>query len=166
MASSNWIGIRRSYHQISRSLEAPWFEWFSCFKIWQVSWQQCCQGVCQISERYEYTNNQSHDFRDLAISASKTSYQLEAQGQLETTFLMCRDSKLLSSLWVLGSLGHDPYGSQSAGNGSHHWCFYSWEILRYVPRTQIVNSWWVPFEFWWVHDAGRGDFGISACAWK
>ena len=25
----------------------------------------------------------------------------------------------------------------------------------------VVNSWWVPFEFWWVYDAGRGDFGIS-----
>ena len=50
--------------------------------------------------------------------------------------------------WVLGSLGHDPYGSQSARNGSHHWCFYSWENLRYVPRTQIVNSWWVPLSFY------------------
>ena len=49
-----------------------------------------------------------------------------------------------------GSLGptyHDPYGSQSTGNGCHHWYFYSLEILRCVPRMQIVIRRWVPFEF-------------------
>ena len=46
-------------------------------------------------------------------------------------------------LLTYGSLGptsHDPYGSQSTGNGSHHWCFYSLKIFRCVPRTQVVFS--------------------------
>ena len=51
-----------------------------------------------------------------------------------------RDSKL-------GPMGHDPYGSKSTGNGSHHWCLYYLEILICVPRTHIDISWWVPFEF-------------------
>ena len=46
----------------------------------------------------------------------------------------------------LGPMGHDPYASQNTGNGSHHWYFYTLEILGCVPRTQVVNSWWVPFE--------------------
>ena len=58
--------------------------------------------------------------------------------------------------------GHDPYGSQSTGNGSHHWCFYLWEILRHIPWMQVVSSRWVPFEFWWVYDVGRRSFGICA----
>ena len=37
----------------------------------------------------------------------------------------------------LGPTGHDPYGFQSTGNGSHHQIFYSLEILRCVPRTQV-----------------------------
>ena len=35
----------------------------------------------------------------------------------------------------LGPTDHDPYGSQSTGNVSHHWCFYLLEILICVPRT-------------------------------
>ena len=31
----------------------------------------------------------------------------------------------LLSYESLGPTGHDPYGSQSTWNGSHHWCFYS-----------------------------------------
>ena len=58
----------------------------------------------------------------------------------------------------LGPTGHDPYGSESTGNGSHHWCFYSMEILRCIPRTQVVSM-MNPF---WVHDAGRSDFGITS----
>ena len=46
----------------------------------------------------------------------------------------------------LGHMGHDPYGSQSTGNGSHHWYFYTLQILGCVPRTQVASSWWVPFE--------------------
>ena len=52
-------------------------------------------------------------------------------------------------------------GPRALGMG--HWWFYSWEILRYIPRTQVSSSWWVPFEFWWVYDSGRSDFGISEC---
>ena len=42
----------------------------------------------------------------------------------------------------LGPTGHNPYGSQSTGDGSHHWCFYSLEILQCVPRAKpiIPNS--------------------------
>ena len=58
----------------------------------------------------------------------------------------------------LGPTGHDPYGSQSTGNGSHHWCFWSLEIFRCIPRMHVVGSPWVPFEFQWVYD----DSGISA----
>ena len=58
-----------------------------------------------------------------------------------------RDTKLFTSLWVPGTTGHDPYGSLSTGIGFHHWCFCSWEILRYIPRTQEVNSWWVFLSF-------------------
>ena len=46
----------------------------------------------------------------------------------------------------LGPTGYDPYRSQSTGNGSHHWCFLSLEILRCLPWTHVVSSWWVPFE--------------------
>ena len=62
---------------------------------------------------------------------------------------MLKDSKLFASLWVPRTHGpwYDPYRFQSTGNGSHHWIFYSLEILRCVPRTQVVSSWWVPFEF-------------------
>ena len=49
----------------------------------------------------------------------------------------------------LGPTDHDPYGSQSTGNGSHHWCLYSLEILRCVPRMQVISRWGVPFEFYW-----------------
>ena len=42
---------------------------------------------------------------------------------------------------------YDPCGSPSTGNGSHHWCLCLLEILRRLPRTQVVSSWWVPF---WV----------------
>ena len=52
----------------------------------------------------------------------------------------------------LGPTDHGPYGSQSTGNGSQHWCLYSLGILRCIPRTQVVSSWWVPFEF---YDAGQ-----------
>ena len=62
------------------------------------------------------------------------------------------------SVW---SMGHDPYGSQSTGNGSHHWYFYTLENLGWVPRTQVVRSWWVPFEIEWVYDAGHSNFRIS-----
>ena len=51
----------------------------------------------------------------------------------------------------LGPTGHDPYQPQSTGNGSHHWWFYSFEILKCVPRMQVVSSSWVPFESLWVH---------------
>ena len=26
---------------------------------------------------------------------------------------------------------------------------------------QVVHSWWIHFEFWWVYDAGHGEFRIS-----
>ena len=58
----------------------------------------------------------------------------------------------------LGPTGHDPYGSQSTRNGSHHWCLYSLENL--MCDAGIISRWWVPFEFYWVYDAGRSNFGI------
>ena len=57
----------------------------------------------------------------------------------------------------MGPTGHDPYGSQSTGNRSHHWWFYSLEILRCIPRMLVVTSWWVR-----VYDTGRGNFEIPA----
>ena len=39
--------------------------------------------------------------------------------------------------------------------------FYSMEILRCIPRAQVVSIWWVCFEFLWVYTAGCGDFRIS-----
>ena len=59
----------------------------------------------------------------------------------------------------LGPTSHDPYGSQSTGNGSHHWWFYSLKILRFIFRMQIVNSCWVPFEFY-MSIWPLGDFGF------
>ena len=76
-------------------------------------------------------------------------------------FLHCLHFQRFKIIYFL-TMGHDPYGFLSTRIGFHHWCFCSWEILRYVPRMQISNNWWVPFEFWWVYDAGRGNFGISA----
>ena len=53
---------------------------------------------------------------------------------------------LKMSSWFL-MVPWDPEAmNQSTGNGSHHWFFYSLEILRCIPRTQVVSSWWVPFE--------------------
>ena len=39
-------------------------------EIWQPSRQQCCRDACQISERYDHINTQSHGFetsRDLTV---------------------------------------------------------------------------------------------------
>ena len=41
----------------------------------------------------------------------------------------------------------NPYGTKSTGNASHHWCLYSLEILKCSPKTQVVSSWRVPFDF-------------------
>ena len=46
---------------------------------------------------------------------------------------LSRDSKLWTHLWVLGT--HMPW-SLITGTGSHHWFFYSLEILGCVSRTQ------------------------------
>ena len=47
------------------------------------------------------------------------------------------------SYWLLyvslRPMGHDPYGSHSTRNGSHHWYFHTLEILERVPRTQVVS---------------------------
>ena len=75
----------------------------------------------------------------------------------------CRCRRFKFFLLPYGSLEpmcHDLYGSQRTGNGSHYWCFYSMEILRCIPRTQVVvNSWQVPFELQWVYDEERNNFG-------
>ena len=72
-----------------------------------------------------------------------------------------RDSKVFTSLWVLGT-----HGPRSIWLPNHwEWVpslmFFSWKILRYIPRTQVASSWWVPFEFWWEYETGRGDIRIS-----
>ena len=74
---------------------------------------------------------------------------------------ICRDSKLFISLWVLGT--HSPWSIWVP----EHWEWvpslmsHSWESLSYVPRTKVISNWWVPFEFWWLYDAGRGNCRIS-----
>ena len=37
----------------------------------------------------------------------------------------------------LGPTGNDPYVSRCTGNVPHHWCFYSLEILRWIPRMHV-----------------------------
>ena len=49
--------------------------------------------------------------------------------------------------FLKGPTGHDPYGSKNTWNGPHHWCIYSLKILRFIPRTQEVSSWWFPLSF-------------------
>ena len=32
--------------------------------------------------------------------------------------------------------------------------------FKFVPKMQVVSSWWDPFEFQWVYDTGWHDLGI------
>ena len=52
----------------------------NCSEIWHAPQQQCCRDVCQISERYDHYNIQSHGFRHFTKSCSKTSHHLVNRG--------------------------------------------------------------------------------------
>ena len=78
------ISGRTSCHKISRNLEAgdSCFDLSNCSEIWQAPRQQRCRDVCQISERYDNYNIQSHGFetsRDLAVKRL-TAQWIEALG--------------------------------------------------------------------------------------
>ena len=70
----------------------------------------------------------------------------------------------------LGPTSHDHHGSQSTGNGSHHWCFYSLEILRCITRTQVVKQLMSPFRIlmgrwcsqWFWNPCIQGSFWVWA----
>ena len=79
---------------------------------------------------------------------------------------MRRRFKIIS-LWVPGA--HRPWSL---------WGPQQWEWVpslmflyignlekRHIPRMQVVSSWWVPFEFWWIDDAGCSDFRVPPM-WK
>ena len=51
----------------------------------------------------------------------------------------------LLAFGCLGSTGHDPYVSQSIGNGSCHWCFYSLEIYQMHPQDAGIYQLMSPF---------------------
>ena len=66
------ISHTTSYSKISQSLERTWemgHQWLYCFEIWQTTRQQCCRGVCQISEQqlenWWYPSRVLETFRDL-----------------------------------------------------------------------------------------------------
>ena len=127
---------------------------FDCF------WHQCCELQTAVDKIKMWS------------CLRQPSLSMPIQGRLCTLkwerhpaeAFKCKRTEIQNHLISYGSLesmNHDPYRSQSTRNGSHHWCFYSLEILRCVPRIQVVSSWWVPFQFWRVDDAGRNDFRIS-----
>ena len=64
-----WTDIFAGSHEVSKMRDSG-FDFSNRCEIWQAAWQRCCQNSCQISERYDHWNIQSHDFetsRDLAV---------------------------------------------------------------------------------------------------
>ena len=79
-APGDWFNIA-SKHLIERSRKASkaWDQMLNClycFDIWQVPRQQCCQGICQMSEQSGNCNHRSRAFKDFARSYNKMSYAI------------------------------------------------------------------------------------------
>ena len=114
-----------------------------------VDWgsRQCSHQLCWMKTGGNYNTLRTHWGRDKMVDILQMTF---FSHWTSCVHKYCYTSEIQNYLRPDGSLGptdHDPYGSQSTGNGSHHWCFYLLEILICVPRTQVVSSWWVRFEF-------------------
>ena len=99
-------------------------------KTSSAKWRLFCLGLNELSQVLSW---------EWRCSWSNADIRCSNYIWVINNFIACYGVTYIRGFTSLWPTDHDPYGSQSTDNGSHHWCLYSLEILRCVPRMQVVS---------------------------
>ena len=137
--SKPWVNLNWSYSP--KILNSSGNEQFFVPRDLEIKWMTLKNNRTPLLYNVKLCASfQSHRWIQTAATVQKCSIRVKIRDFFS-------HSKLFTSLWVPGT--HKPRFLWVP----EHWkwvpssCLYSLEILRCVPRMQVVSSWWVPFEF-------------------